>query len=225
MKKDRKELIIYLSINIVLLIIILCLVGVFIKSRRTGQDINLKDTADSVQNGKLFDATDIVKEEVTVNTQVIEDGLRRMGQLICEEYYFTQVEEYSSSKKILFFDSKAAFTYSYDGVVSAGIECDDIIVNKDDEKKLITIRLPKSKIIGVGIDFDSFKIYEEKQGLWNKLDMSSYNNSLKEFENAAKEKALQKGILEKADESCEKIIKSFVDSVLEGEEYKVEYVR
>ena len=109
--------------------------------------------------------------------------------------------------------------------MSAGIECDDVVIKKDDEKKTLTIKLPQAKIIGVDIDFDSFKIYEEKEGLWNKLDMSSYNNSLKAFEDAAKEKALQKGILNKADENAEKVIATFVDSLIDNEEYKIEYVR
>ncbi|MCR4750322.1 MAG: DUF4230 domain-containing protein [Lachnospiraceae bacterium] len=225
MDKKGKKFKIYITVDIILLAIALCLIIILFKGKGSdGANLNTKgiDTSDE---GKLFDGVQIVKEEVTIDTQILEDGFRRMGQLISEEYYFTQVEEYSSSKKILFFDSKAGFTYSYDGVVSAGIECDDVVIKKDDEKKTLTIKLPQAKIIGVDIDFDSFKIYEEKEGLWNKLDMSSYNTSLKAFEDAAKEKALQKGILNKADENAEKVIATFVDSLIDNEEYKIEYVR
>ena len=54
--------------------------------------------------------------------------------------------------------------------------------------------------------------------------MSKFNNSLIEFENAARAKALEKGILKSADESAQKMISSFVNSLVDNEEYSVEIV-
>ena len=167
----------------------------------------------------------LVEVEKEITAEIIRDGLRDMGVLVTEEYYFTQVEEYSSSKKLWLLDSKAYLAYSYDGVVNAGIDCNDVDITKDDENKKITVSIPAAKIIDVSIDFDSFKTLEEKNGLWNKLDMTDYNSSLVAYENAAKEKALEKGIIDKADEGAKKMIESFVNSLVDSEEYTIEYVK
>ena len=183
------------------------------------------DKAVVENNGKkLFDNVANVKETVTVNTEVIADGLREMGILITEEYYFTQVEEYTSTMKWAVFESEASFTYSYDGVVTAGIDCNNIDIQKNEENKVITIVIPAADILSVNIDYDSFQIYEEKNGLWNKVNLTSFNDSIKEFEDSAKKKALEKDIISKADEGARKMIESFVNSVIDSDEYSVEYV-
>ena len=224
MEDNKKIKKIYITISIVLSIIIIWLIAGMLKNSNDIDSESLKDVVNSQSDKKLFDDNAIVKEIVTVNTEMIKDGLKEMGTLITQEYYFTQVEEYKSTEKVWIFDSKASFIFSYDGVVTAGIDCNNVDITKDDEAKLITVKIPKSDIIGVNIDHDSFKIYEEKEGLWNKLDMTKYNNSIIEFENAAKTKALNKGILNKADESAKSLIESFVNSLIEDNEYSVEYV-
>ncbi|MBO4825556.1 MAG: DUF4230 domain-containing protein, partial [Lachnospiraceae bacterium] len=148
-----------------------------------------------------------------------------MGTLITQEYYFTQVEEYTNTEKFWIFDSTASFTYSYDGVVAAGIDCSQITVVKDDEKKVITITIPKAEITSVTIDNDSFKKYEEKNGLWNKVTTDKFNDSMAAFKETAKNNAVAKGLLENADKSAEQMIVSFAKSVSTDAEYKIETVR
>lgn len=223
MKKEKIVRIVYcVACAVMLIVIILLARSLFagIKDKPQQQS----EATDKDKGGKLFDDFAVVEEIVTVNTQIIEDGLKEMGTLITEEYYFTQVEEYKSSERKWIFDSNASMTFSYDGVVTAGIDCNKVTIEKDDEKKTVTVKLPKADIIDVVVDFESFKIYEEKNGLWNKLDMSKFNNSLIEFENAARAKALEKGILKSADESAQKMISSFVNSLVDNEEYSVEIV-
>ena len=224
MDKKKKEMIIYSALSVVLLVIVLVLITGLIRTHRSKSDPTQISNAAPSNGKKLFDDAKVVEEVVTVNTQIIEDGLKEMGLLTTEEYYFTQVEEYSSSKKVFIFESKATFTYSYDGVVTAGIDCNDVIIDKNDELRKITITVPKATIFGANIDHDSFKIYEEKEGLWNKIDMTKYNDSIIEFENAAIEKAKAKGIVEKADEGARKIIGSFVNSLVDTDDYEIEIV-
>ena len=215
---------IYIAVSVVLSIIIIWLIAGMLKSSDHSDNDSLKDVINNQSDKKLFDDAPVIEEMVTVNTEVIQDGLKEMGTLITQEYYFTQVEEYKSTERVWIFDSKASFIFSYDGVVTAGIDCNNIEISKDDEAKLITVKIPEAEIIGVDIDHDSFKIYEEKEGLWNKLDMTKYNNSIIEFENAAKTKALNKGIISNADESAKNLIESFINSLIEDKEYSIEFV-
>ncbi len=213
----------YLVIIVILLVLIIIVIAASAKIRAQ-QSKTPDQVPETITEEKLFAGVIKPEETVTVDTRIIEDGLRQMGILITEEYYFTQVEEYTSTEKAWIFDSTATFTYSYDGTVSAGIDCSKVRVDRDEENKRITISVPKAEIQSVVIDHNSFKIYEEKNGLWNKLDMTKYNASLVEFENAAKKKALEKGILEKADEGAEKMLRSFVNSVGDIEAYTIDLV-
>lgn len=162
-----------------------------------------------------------VKKEVTVD--IISEELREMGELNTAEYCFTICETYSKSKPIFkVFESTAQFIYSYDGSISAGIDCDDIRIEKNDTEKIIKIVLPKSKITHIDIDKDSFQAYSEKEQLWNKLTIEDYNDSLKAFETSAKARAVDKGVLDKADENAQKTIMSLVRSLVDDDEYRIE---
>lgn len=183
--------------------------------------VETKVVTEYVEKEKIVE----VEVEKEVTQEMIQDGLNDMGILTTEEYYFTQVENYVKTETFFkFLTTTSNVMYSYDGVVTAGIDFSKIIVVKDDVHKKIVVSIPKSEIQGVDIDYDSFQVYEEKEGLWNPLNISDYNESMVEFEANAKEKALSKGILQNADESAERIIKNFVNSLVDTKEYKVEYV-
>lgn len=221
--KKKTQQIVLIILNAVLAIVIIVFIVLMIA--RKGNDSGcLSEVVKNRTTEKLY-ANEKVKEVITVDTEIIEDGLREMGTLVTQEYYFTQVEKYSSTESIWIFDSTASFTYSYDGVVAAGINCNKITVSKDDDKKIITISMPRAEITGVTIDNDSFQVYEEKNGLWNKVNTSKVNDSLGKFKDRAKSEAIAKGLLDKADESAEKMILSFAKSVSTDNTYKIEIVR
>ena len=110
MNKKQKKLITYIAINSVLVIAIIVFVVKIISGKGKESDVMSQIDA-PMQTEKLY-ANEEVKEVVTINTKVIEDGLREMGTLITQEYYFTQVEEYTNTEKFWIFDSTASFTYS-----------------------------------------------------------------------------------------------------------------
>lgn len=227
MKKRENDTTVYMIVSLVLLAVLAILVTVALAKNGKSKQTDLRavvENSSANQGKKLFDPSGIVKEEVTVNTEVIAEGLKDMGTLITQEYYFTQVEEYESTKSIWIFESEASFIYSYDGVVNAGIDCTKIKVDKDDEKKTVLVTIPKSTILNVVIDFQSFKKYKEKEGLWNKIDMTKYNDSLVEFEKSARRNAEKKGVLGKADENAKKLVESFVKSLMPDETYSVSVI-
>ena len=166
------------------------------------------------------------KDKVLISTssETIREGLANMGVLITQEYYFTQVETYTKEKNIfLVIPSTSAFTYSYDGAVMAGVDFEKILVETDEDRRTITVTMPSSEIQAVTIDKDTFKIYSEKDSLWNPLKLEDYNISLDEFETAAKEKALASGILTRSDEQAQNIVRRFIQSLPGMSGYTVEF--
>ena len=166
------------------------------------------------------------KDKVLISTssETIRDGLSNMGVLITQEYYFTQVETYTKEKNIfLIIPSSSGFMYSYDGAVFAGVDFEKIGVQTDEDRKVVTVDLPPSEIQTVTIDRDTFKIYSEKESIWNPLMLEDYNISLAEFEDAAKEKALGSGILERSDQQAQKLVSEFIVSLPATNGYTVEF--
>lgn len=164
------------------------------------------------------------KVVVTVTTDTIEDGLSDMGFLVTQEYYFTQVEKYTKEKKVLsLFPSSSEMMYSYEGSVLAGVDFEEIRVIKDDENKTVTVTLPESEIMTVTIDKDTFEVYSEKDSLWNPFRLEDYNMSLAEFEEAAKKKALEEGILERSDEQAKKLVTNFIRNYPSLSDYDIRF--
>ena len=175
-------------------------------------------------------ATTIAEKEkkdrvlISTSSETIRDGLSNMGVLITQEYYFTQVETYSKEKNIfIVIPTRSGFTYSYDGAVFAGVDFEKIGVQTDEDRKVVTVDLPPSEIQTVSIDRDTFKIYSEKESIWNPLKLEDYNISLAEFEDAAKEKALGSGILERSDQQAQKLVSEFIVSLPATNGYTVEF--
>ena len=167
-----------------------------------------------------------VEVEKEITSEIIEDGLKDMGVLITEEYYFTDVISYSSVKKFLKTKIELGFTESsylagYDGVVSAGVDFSKVSVEKDNETFTVTVHAPKPEIQYVDIDFNSFVLYSEKEGIGNPISAEDFNASLVELENTARVKAKEKGLLEKADENARIMIQNFISGLIDTSVYSI----
>ena len=205
-KQHRNQ--IYLGVTIIAVLLAIAL-SLDFKIRRDAERNEAAMTATTIKEKEKKD-----KVVISVSTDTIQDGLANMGVLITQEYYFTQVEKYTKEKTFLkFITSSSEFMYSYDGAVLAGIDFGGIRIKTDEDRKIITVDMPDSEIQAVTIDKDTFKIYSEKDSLWNPLKLEDYNISLVEFENAAKEKAITSGILGRSDEQARNLVREFLSSL------------
>jgi hypothetical protein len=222
--KDKLEKYFYPIVCVILLIGIIWLISsCFFKKDDVGSVAATTTQPSETQEDKT-NSNRYVKVKTTITSETLQEGLRDMGVLITQEYYFTQVENYEKTKTILkFFTSSSNFIYSYDGVVTAGVDFNDISVEKDDTDKVITITVPQSEIQYIDIDYDSFKIYSEKDGLWNPTSIEDYNDSLVDLKKNAEDKAIEKGVLDKADENAKAIIKNFVTGMVDDLDYTIKW--
>lgn len=162
--------------------------------------------------------------EKTITGDIIKAGLADIGELATEEYYFTGVESFDSSKSIQGFNipfTTTSFIYSYDGTIKAGIDFTAIDVEKDDLKKLIVVTIPESKILSSEIDENSFKLYDEKKSIFNPLSVSDVNDTIKDLKEKAEADAIKKGVLKRADKNAVNLIKQFLKSTYEVSDYTI----
>ena len=170
----------------------------------------------------------IVTVEKEISSAILTDGVRELGLLVTDEYYFTEVVSYSSIKKLWKIDlgiTESSFLASYDGVVRAGVDLTAAVIEKDGERKRITVSLPPAAITDVDIDPESFQLYSEKAGLGNPISAEDFNNALVELEATARDKALARGLLERADENAHALVRRVVGALVDLNEYTLVFVR
>lgn len=213
---------IYIAICVISVIVILWLIIDMSLPEKKRPVIN---QLESEEVDKETTSSKYVIEKVEVETDVIKEELEAVGKLTTAEYYFTQVETYSKTKSYFgIWSAESEFIFSYDGVVSAGIDFSKIKVEKDEDNNKITVIIPNATIQYTEIYYDSFKKYLEDESIWNKLDIDDYNKSMKDFESSANKKAKDNKIIENANDNALIIIKNLVDNLLSDTDYKIEYV-
>lgn len=213
-----------------ILIIVLCLaLAVFLiwySSSRAEPaspvQVSPRPAQTSAESGK----SGLFQVESSISAEVIQEQLQDVGSLITEEYYFTEVVSYSSVKKLWKIElgiTESAFLASYDGVVTAGIDFTAIQVEKDEEKKQITVTMPEAEVLNVDIDPESLQLYSEKTGFHNPISVEDYNASLVTLEEQAREKALDRGLLERANTNAEQLVRQFIGGLIDTSEYTVRF--
>ena len=166
-----------------------------------------------------------VEKEITVDT--IEAGLRDIGVLVTQEYFFTDVISFSSVKKLFNVEvgfTESSYLASYDGVVTAGIDFGAVQVEKDDAAGVVRVTLPAAQVLNVDVDPESFELYSEKTGFANPLSVEDFNNSIVTLENSVRDKAVAKGLLTKADENARTVVKNFIAGLVDSSRYTVVFV-
>lgn len=205
--------------NILAILIVVILCGVTF--------LYTKQHYESRTDEQVVKVETIIDTTVTITGETIRDGLKDIGELATEEYFFTRVENYDNTKSINNFKipfTRSKFVYSYDGMVKAGIDFADISVEKDDLKKIITITIPKSRILDCSIDTDTFKLYDEKNSAFNQFSITDFNDTLDKMMDAAKEDAIKKGVLDRADRNAKLLLKNFVMSTYDIDDFYIDIV-
>ena len=223
MLKTKKKTLYWIGIILGLTAItVVILVGLHARKSAAGAALREPSAADAASE----ESHGLIQTVETVSFETIRDGLQEMNYLVTEEYSFTEV--ISDSKVIKFLielsPTKSSYVASYDGTVEAGVDFSAASVETEqrDGKTHVTVTLPKATIHQTAIDHDSFVLYSEKDGIGTSFSVEDFNDRLKELEQNAEEKALQKGVLEKAEKNAEQVITGLVSSLMTDTDYSLE---
>ncbi len=224
MLKTRKSKV-YLTVIVLIAAAILAVVGFGIHEIATAEPTPAPTAKPSPTPQVIIQEVEKVLEvEKEISAEIMRDGLRDMGFLVTEEYYFTEVVSYSSIKTIPGINftlpfSESSYLVSYDGTVTAGIDFKGVSVFKDEEQKRITVTLPAATVQAVIIDPESFVLHSEKQSILNPVSVADYNASFSGLEKNAQEKALERGLLQHAAEHARLVVRNFIGSLVDLSEY------
>lgn len=180
------------------------------------------------ENERLSDP--IVQYEVAskeVNIELITSEIRDIGELATIEYLYTDAGKFEDpaklfGKEVPFSFTTKSFIAKWDGIIKAGVNVDEIEVEIDEFNKEIIVHIPEAEILSHEIDEESIQTLDEKNGLFNPIKV----DDIREFDvinkEAMEQRAIDKGLLDKAYENAKTVIYKLIDTgVVEELEYSI----
>lgn len=167
------------------------------------------------------------KDDIETMSVSIGSYINDIGELATAEYGFTMVQTATKPHKevvgfkIPFTESKVI--YSYEGLIKAGLDFEDIDIAVDDAAKTVRITLPEVRLLSTVLDRDSLIVYDEKNSPFNAFTFEDMNLSEAELEKSAEETAVNNGLLDRAADNAENIIRTMVYSMDNMNDYTVEF--
>lgn len=161
------------------------------------------------------------EKEPKITVSYISGKLEKASELTTAKLKYTGIADYDDNG--VTFINKGAFTMVYNATVRAGIDMKEVKKEVDENKRLITITIPKARILDVKIDPSSIKYYDESFSLFKSDEKESANKAQALAEKAAKKESAKSGILEMADQQSETLIKGILQGCVDG--YKLKCVK
>lgn len=162
------------------------------------------------------------KEERVDNLKAsIED----IGDLVTVEYNYTDILTYKDSLTLM--DMKIPFTdksyiIKYNGYIKAGVDLSKAVV-KDIKETSVVLDVPVATITDSVLDEKSMVILDQKNNIFNPLDLGDYQDTLKKELNARELKAKKDGLLERAQDNADKILRKLLQG-LGFKDIKINYI-
>ncbi|MGB5823947.1 MAG: DUF4230 domain-containing protein [Proteocatella sp.] len=170
---------------------------------------------------------DYNKEPAIISIMNIEGNIKEIGELATMEYGYLIAQTAEKPNRTVvglevpFTNSRVI--YSYEGLIKAGINFNEIKVKVNEVNKTISVDLPDADILSSEVDFDSLIVYDEKNNPFNAFTFSDMNLNISEAQIKAEESALSKGLLVRAAENAQSMIRTTVMSFYDLGEYEIEF--
>lgn len=160
--------------------------------------------------------------EPVITADLLGQSLRSAQELVSVSYYYTNMAKYENQKD--FYGWKVPFTgksfiVSYDGIIKAGVDLSKAAVDVDETNKSVIITLPESQIISHEISEDSLEVFDESDNVFNRISIEDYNEFTVDQKAALEERAVENGLLVKAQEDAEEAVISLLKLLPGMEEY------
>lgn len=157
-----------------------------------------------------------------VTSDLIGERLRTVQELVSVEYHYTNMGKFENQKD--FYGWKVPFTtksfiVSYDGVIKAGVDLAHISVRVEDGT--VFVDLPYSVILSHEIDEDSIEVFDESHNIFNPIKIEDYTGFTSHEKQKTELNAIEKGLLETANEKAQTAIRELLSSMPGMSDYEL----
>ena len=170
------------------------------------------------ENKRLNDP--VVQYEVAsneVDLALIKSEIQDIGELATVEYLYTDAGKFEDpaklfGKEIPFSFTTKSFIAKWDGIIKAGVKVEEITVEVSAANKEIIVCVPEAEILSHEIDNESIETLDEKNGLFNPIKVEDVREFDGISKDAMEQRAVENGLLEKAQENAESIIYKLINT-------------
>lgn len=160
------------------------------------------------------------EEKPVITSDLISQQLLAVSDLATVEYRYTNMGKFEH--QIDFYGWKVplttkSFIVSYDGAIRAGIEVKDMKI--DTLGDTVTVTLPRAKVLTHEIFDDSLQIFDEKQFIFNPLQINDYTGFTADQRGKIEQRALENGLLQEAQTKAEEVVRSLFTLMPGTQEY------
>lgn len=232
--KAKRKLI---TIAVVFVLVLLTVGGAWLSGRRQAKENAEAEIAElkamiEEQDEKIQELieTPIVVSPVNpeIKLDIIYSEIKSISELATMEYLFTDAAEFSDSRQIKSWNipfTEKSFILKWDGVIKAGVKLDLVTIDVNQDEKKITVSVPTAEILSYQIDTDSVEVLDEKDNIFNKISVDDKIKFDAATEEAMKQRAIENGLLEKAQANAEEILLRLLQAnPAIGTEYTIEFV-
>lgn len=167
----------------------------------------------------------VLKSQPKISSATVEQKIESISELASSVYYYTNVGVFENQNEFQGFKiplTQKRFIISYDGIIKAGVNLKDASVKIIDKE--IIVKIPKSTILSHEIDYESVRVFDEKNSLFNPIKVDDFSDFTAEQKSIMEEKALENNLLEKANEEVREIVLKFLNLDKEiSEKYIVKF--
>lgn len=169
-----------------------------------------------------------IKSFMDNDNKTTKIGFENIGELATQSAICTEVHVTSDWRK-MFGKLKIPFTqskyiYSHDYEVKAGFNFKKIEWKENEGAKIITVKLPKVKVLSNTPVRDSFKIYHETESKFNRVTLSDNMDALEGMQKQAERDAVANGLLKKARTNAKTVLIAFFKNKDDYKEYQIKFV-
>lgn len=233
-KELKKKLIVWGITALLVMLTVLCMWLYARNDAKKHYEEQISDLKKTVQDqqDQIADLLDdpIVVNPVApeINLDIITSEIQSISELATVEYLFTNAARFTDSKQFKDWNipfTEKSFMMKWDGLIKAGVKLDKIEIRVDEENMKITVAMPAAEILSYEVDNDSVEVLDEKDNVFNKLTISDKVDFDAKTEDAMKERAIENGLLDKAQKNAEMIISNLLTAnEAIGSAYVIEFV-
>lgn len=227
--KIKNKKIIFIAAALLFAVLMSVITAFVVVNITNGQD---KEPVTDVLSNAIEDNNDkspddgIANEEILLRAETLSEIIAPAKELVTTKYYYTNASDVENYKTV--FDMRVPLTtdhvvFTYDGVIMAGIDLDDVVFKEiDNEKKKIYITMPTPKIISHVLDMSSFNYYDVKNSIFTSISPNEITTKYDELEKLQENKLLgNKDFWDSVSENAETVIERFIKVSDEAKEYDV----
>ena len=180
-----------------------------------------------IGSGSYFLTTDFLNKDKNINITSTVKEILPVSEYACLVYHYSDVITHSDAIKLFslgnipFTERKAIYTI--DGAVKLGFSGRDIRV--ESSYNTIIVYMPKIKIMSHEIYPETFNLYDERTGLFNRYSLRDANEIQMTHKTEREKKVNENaGLFEQARVSAEQAFTSLLESIPEiKNKYKISF--